>query len=438
MNKNTLTHKSMFRERSVLTYRRPSPLRGIVWLVLILVLCLLGWTVVAKVPEVAKTRGQIKPTGDTILVQSLEGGQIVEIMAQKGQEVLKGQPLIRFEPLKTETDVKQLQARTIFLKLEAERLRAFVEQRTPDFSAYRKQYPQFVEQQESLLTAQTAEMRAQLQALQEQQHQKENAIRSLDNEQVVLDKQIETATSATKIYKALSKKKIVSQLDLINAQQKESEFFKELEGLKRNREALEKEIQELLEKKEGVKQTLFTSAQKRRAEILSELAEADQRLNERQTTLDRLLITSPVRGIIKSLNFPKPGAVVNPSEVLAEIVPLDVDLMVEVQVSPRDIGFVYVGQPVIIRVDTYDYSRYGVIEGMLTKLSPTTFTGPKGELYYVGEVTPSQQYLGKDPKKGVLLPGMTAEIDIITGEKTIFQYLLKPVFTLANDSFKER
>lgn len=438
MNNNTLTHKSMFRERSVLAYRRPSPLRGIVWLVLILVICLLGWTAVAKVPEVARTRGQIKPTGDTILVQSLEGGQIVEIMAQKGQEVLKGQPLIRFEPLKTETDVKQLQARTIFLKLDSERLRAFVEQRKPDFSAFREQYPQFVEQQESLLKAQTAEMRAQLQALQEQLHQKENAIRSLDNEQVVLNKQIETATSATEIYKALSKKKIVSQLDLINAQQKESEFFKELEGLKRSREALEKEIQELLEKKKGVKQTLFTSAQKRRSEILSELAEADQRLNERQTTLDRLLITSPVRGVIKSLNFPKPGAVVNPSEVLAEIVPLDVDLMVEVQVSPRDIGFVYVGQPVVIRVDTYDYSRYGVIEGILTKLSPTTFTGPKGELYYVGEVTPAQQHLGKDPKKGVLLPGMTAEIDIITGEKTIFQYLLKPVFTLANDSFKER
>lgn len=428
----------MFRERSVLPYHRPSPLRGIVWLVVILAFSLLGWTAFAKVPEVAKTRGQIKPTGDVLLVQSLEGGQIVEILAQKGQEVQKGQPLIRFEPLKTETDVNQLRVRTTFLKFEAERLRAFVEQHEPDFSTYNEQYQKVVEQQVLLLTAQNAEMHAQLQALQEQQLQKESSIRSLTNEQVVLDKQIESATSATRIYRKLFKKKVVSKLDLINAEQKEAEFIKELEGLKRSRKALEKEVQELIEKKKGVKQTLFASAQKRRAEILSELAEVHQRLNERQTTLDRLLITSPARGIIKSLNFPKSGAVVNPSEVVAEIVPLDVDLVVEVQVSPRDIGFVYVGHPVIVRVDTYDYARYGVLEGTLTKLSPTTFTGPKGELYYVGEVTLSQQYLGKDPKKGILLPGMTTEVDIITGEKTIFQYLLKPVFTLANDSFKER
>lgn len=421
-----------------MAYKRPSPLRAITWLVLLFIIVLLSWSFVAKVPEVARTRGQVEPLGDLVLIQSLEGGQIVDILVQEGQAVEKGAPLMRFEPLQTETDVRQLESRTVFLNLEAERLQAFVEERDPDFSDYRAKYPVFVAQQERLLDAKRREMHAELRALQEQLSQKKQSRAALDKERLVLLGQIESAKSVTDIYKDLAKKNVATKLELINAEQRESEFRKELESINGTREVLIKEMQEIEEQKSSVKESMFSAAEQARAAILSELAEADQRLNERQTSLERLLIVSPAKGIIKQLQYTKPGAVVNPSEVLAEIVPLDVGLVVEVQISPRDIGFVHVGQDVTIRVDTYDYARYGVLNGVLSKLSPTTFKGPKGELYYVGEVSPEQAFLGDNPDMSRLLPGMTAEVDIITGEKTIFQYLLKPVFTLAHQSFKER
>jgi len=419
-------------------HRRPSPVRGVAWLVALLILSLLAWSFVAKIPEVARTRGQVEPHGKISLVQSLEGGQIVDILIKEGQSVEKGEPLIRFEPLQTETDVNQLQSRMVFLELEAERLKAFVNERDPDFSQWIENYPLFVEQQMEILIAQRAELRAEVRAWHEQYEQKQQSLNAVRKKLPVLERQLKASSEISEMYRKLKEKGVASRVELLGAQQRESEFQKEMAELRGMRQVLRKEIREVRENQERVRQNLFTAAQTKRAQMLSELAENRQRLNERQTSLDRLLISSPTKGIVKSLMFTSPGAVVNPSEVIAEIVPLDVDLVVQVQVSPRDIGFVHAGQSVNIRVDTYDYSRYGVLEGTLTKLSPSTFTGPNGELYYVGEVTPVRSYLGSIPGKSMLLPGMTAEVDIITGEKTVFQYLLKPVFTMASKGFQER
>ena len=431
-------HKSMFRERAVMPHRRPSPVRGVAWLVALLILSLLVWSFVAKIPEVARTRGQVEPHGDISLVQSLEGGQIVDILVKEGQTVEKGQPLIRFEPLRTETDVNQLRSRQVFLELEAERLKAFVDEREPDFTEYLESHPLFVEQQREILAAQRAELRAELRAWHEQFQQKRQTLMAVERNLPVLTKQLTAAAEVATMFRTLIKKGIATRIELLGAQQRVSEFQKELEELKGRRQVLRKEILEVRENQERARHNQFAAAQNTRAQMLSELAEIRQRLNERRTSLERLVISSPTKGIIKSLLFTSRGAVVNPSEVIAEIVPVDVDLVVQVQVSPRDIGFVHVGLPVNIRVDTYDYSRYGVLAGTLTRLSPSTFTGPNGELYYMGEVTPEKSYLGNDPGKSMLLPGMTAEVDIITGEKTIFQYLLKPVFTLASEGFTER
>ena len=431
-------HKSMFRERSVMPHRRPSPVRVVVWLVALLTLSLIGWSLVAKIPEVARTRGQVEPHGDISLVQSLEGGQIIDILVKEGQAVELGQPLIHFEPLRTETDVNQLRSRIVFLELEAERLKAFSDEREPDFIAYLNSHPLFVEQQQEILAAQRAELRAELRAWHEQLQQKQQSLIAMDKKLPVLEKQIKASAEIASMFETLSKKGVATRVEFLGAQQRLSEFQKEMEGLKGMRQVLRKEILEVRENQERVRHNMFAAAQNNRAQMLSELAEIRQRLNERQTSLDRLVISSPTKGIIKSLLFTSRGAVVNPSEIIAEIVPVDVDLVVQVQISPRDIGFVHAGLPVNIRIDTYDYSRYGVIAGTLTRLSPSTFTGPNGELYYMGEVTPAKSYLGNTPGKTILLPGMTGEVDIITGEKTIFQYLLKPVFTLAKEGFTER
>ncbi|HAS89860.1 MAG TPA: hypothetical protein DCS48_11240 [Desulfovibrio sp.] len=438
MTKKAKVTIDLFRERNITPTRGSKPVRLVSWLAAMFIFALVGWSFVAKIPEVSRTRGQVAPRGDMILVQSLEGGQIVEFLVKEGQMVTEGQPLIRFEPLQTETDVKQLVSRKIFLELEAERLKAFVSGKDPQFNKYEKTDGLFTEQQEQLLLAQRAELDAEIQALNEQLQQKKQSLEALKKKRPVLIDQLQSAKEISKIYEDLQSKKVASWLEHQNARQRESEFKKELEELDGMRRVTEKEILEIEEKQKRVRRNMFADAQEARSKVLSELAEVKQRLTERQTSLNRLLINSPAAGIIKSLPFTTLGAVVNPSEILAEIVPVDVDLMVEVQISPREIGFIHQEQPVTIRIDTFDYARYGTIDGVMEKISPTTFTGPKGELYYQGEVAPQKKFLGSDPTKNVLIPGMTAEVDIITGEKTVFEYLLKPVFTLAHDSFTER
>ncbi len=428
----------MFRERSVMPHRRPSPLRVVTWFIIMFVFGMLFWASLAKVPEVARTRGQVIPVGDIITIQALEGGQLVELFVREGQEVSKGQVLARFEPIKAETDVNQLVSRTAYLELEAERLAAFVEGRNADFSKFSKAYYPFVLQERQVLYAQKEEMRTRLLALNEQLKQKEKTLAAIDAKLPVLRGQLTSSAEVSSLYRALGKQNITSKLELLNAQQREAEFRKEMAELKGTQQVLLKEIEEVKQQIENAKQGIYTEAQRERSKVLLELAEAKLRLKERRSSLQRHIIVSPAKGIVKELPFQSPRAVVTPGEIVAEVVPVDVDLIVEVQISPRDIGFVEVGQPVTIRIDTFDYSRYGALPGTLDHISPTTFTGPNGELYYVGEVVPERSYIGDKSAKRQIFPGMTAEVDITTGQKTVLQYLLKPIFTLTEKGFTER
>jgi HlyD family type I secretion membrane fusion protein len=429
---------SMYYERSARPTREAAAVHTVMILLTGLILALLAWSLIARIPEVARTRGQIIPAAKVQSIQSYEGGQIVELMVAEGETVAKGQPIARFEPVKAETDVKQLLSRTASLELEAERLQAFAEDRYPDFSKYQDSFPELVAQQAKQLSAQKDDLLAQTRVFVEQLAQKQRSIDTIRNKLPMLASQLESSMTIVQAYQKLKDEKITSNLEYLNAQQRATEYQKELEGLHGAQKVLDKEMLEIREKMKRLVNEQQSLAETTRSKVLADLNEANERLTERQASLDRMVINSPANGIVKSLPFATPGAVIKPGEVLAEIVPLDNPLIIEIQISPKDIGFVRTGQPATIRVDTYDYSRYGTLEGTLTHVSPTTFTGPKGELYYDGKVAPAKSFLGFEEKRNRLLPGMTADVDIVTGEKTVFEYLLKPVYTLRETAFRER
>ena len=163
-------------------------------------------------------------------------------------------------------------------------------------------------------------------------------------------------------------------------------------------------------------------------------AEIIQKLEER---IARLHVRAPARGMIKGLTVNTVGAVVQPGQTLMEIVPLDKKLEVMVKISPQHIGHLKPGQNVQVKFSTFDFSRYGSIAGTLEKISATTFTGENGERYYQGTIALSRNYVGYD-SSNLVMPGMTVMADIITGEKTILEYLLKPVHLSLKTAFMER
>jgi HlyD family secretion protein/adhesin transport system membrane fusion protein len=168
------------------------------------------------------------------------------------------------------------------------------------------------------------------------------------------------------------------------------------------------------------------------------LAQNHEVLEKMNNRVGRLDVQSPVNGLVKGLTVNTVGGVIQPGQALMEIVPLDSQLVVEVRIPPQHIGHLKVGMPVQVKVSTFDFSRYGAITGKLEFLSPTTFMGERGERFYRGRVRLDKNYVGTNEAQNIILPGMTVMTDIITGDKTIMAYLLKPIHNSIKTAFTER
>ena len=182
---------------------------------------------------------------------------------------------------------------------------------------------------------------------------------------------------------------------------------------------------------------LRSDAMKTLGTVEAELGEVNKSISKVESAALRTTITAPVRGIVKGLNIHTLGAVMEPGKTVMEIVPVEKSLEVEAMVSPSDVGHLKEGQPVKIKVSAYDFSRYGNVNGKLKNISASTFQTEKNESFYKARVTLDQNYVGTDSRRNLILPGMTVQASIVTGEKTILQYLLKPLHVAADNAFHE-
>ncbi|MDH5581929.1 MAG: HlyD family type I secretion periplasmic adaptor subunit, partial [Bdellovibrionales bacterium] len=174
------------------------------------------------------------------------------------------------------------------------------------------------------------------------------------------------------------------------------------------------------------------------AEIKNEITENNGVIENLKKRVEKLIVKSPVNGIVKGLEYTTIGAVIPPGAKVMEIVPTDQELIAEVKIYPHDVGHVKIGDLVNIKVTSFDFSRYGTLEGVLRSVSATTFSSERGETYYKANISLSKNYVGNNPKKNIILPGMEILGDIVTGDKTVMQFLLKPVHTSLQGAFSER
>lgn len=197
-------------------------------------------------------------------------------------------------------------------------------------------------------------------------------------------------------------------------------------------------IREAKTRMQSLSADLKDQAMRDLGQIEADLAEIKKSMTRQVSTAARTTVTSPVRGLVKGLNVHTIGAVIEPGKVIMEIVPIDEELIVEALVAPQDVGMIRVGQPVKIKVSAFDFSRYGTIPGTLDSVSASTFQGEEGQFFYKAKVKLSRNHVGPVPDANLILPGMTVQADIVTGDKTILQYLLKPVQIAADEALHER
>jgi len=352
--------------------------------------------------------------------------------------IKEGQILLKLNAASASAELEQMRARKASLELQAERYRAFGTSREPDFTFVGKSYTGLVRDQISIHEIQKEARVSQNTVLFDQIEQRKAELSQLEDQKKTLNEQLKILEEERDMRETLFKKGLSSKILFFNVQ-------RDVKPVKGDRAKLIGEKRRITNSLAEIRSRLVEADARAREEALSsmgnvigELAQVRESISKLEDRSSRLEIVSPVDGIIKGLKIHTVGGVVAPGAVLLEVVPMKEELVVESRITPRDVGHVHVGQKVQIKITTFDFARYGGITGELKAISATTFTDETGNPYYKGLVELDRNYVGFDPEKNKVLPGMTVQADVNTGKKTLIQYLLKPIYTSLTGSFHER
>lgn len=414
--------------------------RKTLFIISLSLLILIAWATVITVEEVATAQGNIVPTKNIQLVQHLEGGIITDIKVKEGELVKKGDILIRLDGSSAESDLDSLNLRKTSLEYKAVRLRALIDNVKPQFAIDEGNSDSQALAQEQLKIYETA-LKAredEREIIQEQIKQKAALIEGLTTKQKSYDNNLKLVQEENKIKENLYKTGNVSKFQYIQVQKQLNSITADMQENKSSVEQANSSLIEYQNRLEFLDSNFMDRAYDQLNQTETELSQTKEAIDKYQDRVNRLEIRAPIDGYIKVLNVKTLGGVVDAGKILAEIVPLEGGLIAEIHINPRDIGYISLGQKAKVKISTYDYSKYGTLEGELTYISASAFESEQGERYYTGRVSLAKNYFGDDPKKNVVIAGMVAQVDIITGSSSIMSYLLQPIYKSVDSSFSKR
>lgn len=335
-------------------------------------------------------------------------------------------------------DMGQIEERQLSLALQQERLKAFIDSREPDYSIFKTTSEEQISNQGRMYTAMLEARKSERDIISEQIKQKENGIKALQSRQAATGKNLGITNDLLGRKYQLQQSGYVSKISLLQTQQEANALSGESEQLQAQIEEARSALKEYKDRLASLDSKFRDDAWRQLEAVENEMIQNKKVVEKVRGRVDRLEVTAPVRGLVKSLAVTTVGGVVAPGQTLMEIVPLDRPMIVDIRIPPRHMGHLKIGQPVQVKVSSFDYSRYGSIAGELEYISASTFEGQNGERYYRGQVKLSQNYVGTQPDKNIIMPGMMVMADIVTGDKTILQYLMKPIRNSMQTAMTER
>jgi HlyD family secretion protein/adhesin transport system membrane fusion protein len=406
-----------------------------------LVLVAIAWSALTQLDEVASGPGEIVPEPQIAVVQHLEGGIVAAIYVKDGDLVEKDRLLLRLRGESAEAELQQLRAREAALNFRAQRLLAFVtgERLNPESGDATGRYGDLVKEEMAVLKLQEQTRDLQRSMIDRQIEQKRSQLAVLKEQEASLRKQLRTVGESLELREEGTKKGVVSRALYLQTRREHERLLGEISETMAQIIRVDQEYAEVKVRLAEHDARVSSEAMGERGKVLGELAQVRENLLKLEDRVRRLEIRAPVRGYIKGLRVNAADAVItSDGKPLMEIVPADSRLIVEARISTRDIGHVRIGQTVKVRVDTYDFARYGAIPGKVENLSATTFLDKEGRPYYRATVALERSHVG--PRHGRLEvgPGMTVTADIVTGAKSLLAYMTKPVYVSLNSAFRER
>jgi adhesin transport system membrane fusion protein len=397
--------------------KSPVKMSLLLYVIFFLLTAFFIWANLTELDELTRGQGRVIPSKQVQVVQNLEGGIIKEIRIHQGEFVKEGEVLVIIDDTGAGSSFQESVAKINELKARETRLKAEagISKFTVDDYA-RKNYPNLIREEERLFNTnmkrKNNEKEVLIQRFKQKQVDLANARQKLNN----LNANMKMIEREIELMEPLFKKGLVSELEYIQLKQKELESKKEIDSTGKDIESLKLQIIEArnaVEEMEG------------------------QHASEAQT-VKRTMVRSPVNGTVKQLLINTVGGVVKPGMDILEIVPNDDKLLVEAKIKPSDIAFIYPGQKAVVKLTAYDFAIYGGLDGTVVLVSADTITDERDEEFYLVRIETGKNYLGTEDNKKEIMVGMTVQADIITGKKTVMQYLMKPILRAKYNALRER
>ena len=368
--------------------------------ILITIGILLVWSAFSYVDEVTHAEGRIIPSSHMQIVQNMEGGIVRSINVKQGDVVEKDDVVLQMESVQYSSELDSKKQQVMSLMAKQARLQAEVNdqslQFTKEFSAMASQY------------------------VQTEMSEFDSRRRRLNADVNLLESQLNSGQQELEIVKKMTERGLEPQIELVRTQARVDELRNKIESMKRQfKSESATELSRVVLELNPLRQTLPAFADK----------------------LNRTQVKAPLKGVVNRVMVNTVGGVIKPGEPIVEIVPFDDTLVVEAQIRPQDIGFIHLGQSANVKITAYDYSIFGSLKGKITNISPDSVSKEeRGQVmyYYVARIETSAKVIQSLEKNLPIIPGMQAQVDIITGNKSVLSYLLKPLIGVKENAFRER
>ncbi len=405
-----------------------------------LIVSLGAWAAVGKLDTYASGQGKVVPSLQIQRIQNLEGGILERLYVGEGDRVAVGQMLARIDDVAFASELQQNRQKYLALMAAASRLEAEAAMRPsvafPEEAL--RQGVSFVETERSLFAARKEELDAAREGLSRNLAQRQQELRTLVDREIWLSRSLDLSNRELEIVREVAERGYRSQLDLLRLQRQSNEIEGQLRTTRFQIPGLRAAIAEVEAKLDERGRTYQREASTELARVRAEFSATAEILRSMADRVARRDVRSPVAGTVKQIAVRTIGGVLEPGSVIMEIVPGEDELLVEARVRPMDIAFVHVGQEALVKITAYDFSIYGGIKGTVSAISADSIPDEKGEPWFLVRVRADRMALGTPDRPLPISPGMTAQVDIVTGERTILQYLLKPILKTTDRAMTER
>lgn len=397
------------------------------------------WASIAVLDEVTRGEGRVVASSKTQIIQNLEGGILAEILVREGDIVEKGAILVRIDNSAAQASVRDLQAQYYSLLATIERLEAEMEDRemtiAPELEA---EAPGVVADQKSLFRARRDQLGAQVSVLKAQASQRKQEIAEMASRRKQLERSLGLAREELDILQPLVKNGVMPRIELLRIERQVADLEGEISTIRLSIPRLKSAANGAQQRVEEMTLSAKTKISDELNKARAELSSVSETLFAGEDRVTRTEVRSSVRGTVKELKQNTVGGVIRPGEDIIEIVPLDDTLLIEAQIRPADIAFLRPGQESMIKIAAYDFSIYGGLKATVERISADTIKDEQGESFYRVYLRTSQNTVTHQGNELPIIPGMTATVEILTGKKTVLNYIMKPILKARDQALRER